>query len=757
MGDTKGNIRANGEVQSISFRLADCSSSRTVALELIIRGTPRRSAAIAHPTRLLIQWLASALVLVLGVSVPPFGLSSDFAAEFISLPLLRESEAESDSWVADVCDGSEAPTFRTPEFIPIDEPNEKLGYLIVRVVREGTGIPVVGIDVTVSSAPKILSSTPNDVEPRIQTTNTSGETEFVLPSSRDLAATVAIGDDSMHYFNVISPLAPGERKVVTITVARELVLAIQLLNASSKDPIEGADLYLEGVTPNIKPAGSTDENGVVTFQSIQTVGASVTFKKFGYESLVLDLSMSDFEHSGLITAWMTESAVLNIRVLTGGGTAAAGANIQIRALSAEQEKSQIPGDYIWRSWLDTWETVTDGLGTCVIEDLPPNRALTVWCDDSVVTAEPIFLAPRERRTLSLGSDLVSFSGKVVNKEGLPKPMGLVLVRSLGAKPALLTEDLAILQRFQTDMTGHFNLKGVAPGDYHLGPDPNSWGGRHIHRYPRIGVPLKVESGMRDVTIRLAEPVRIQGTCSFPASDFVLDDEPYDRIRIFARSINGSRGVKGGFFGEFDEASGSYVFGNKFDVGPLADDLYELQARTDSGVVLGSVQARGGSADAEIKLERGHDLYFRAQPDQPGRLLIRKKESGAPIFEHHFGQSEEPLFGLSAGEYEALFCPAGNSWAFVPSISVPFDQKQNVPLIPKRGGWLRVRISGGTANPTRVEVRLGELPVGRSLATKGSTVIFRVPAQSELSVYANSRFVRTVEFGPGQERKIEIDV
>jgi len=699
--------------------------------------------------------MVSLLALGLGAAIPLLAIPPELIDGGASPRLASAYILASAIRLPTQLEGGEASAIDSPHSASLDEPEDKLGTLVVRVLRKTSNEPVGGIDVTVASAPEMFSSTPSDVEPRVQTTKPNGEAEFEVPSARSLMTSVNLGNGSGRYTNFVEPLEAGERRVVTVTVANEPLLSIRVLDQSSKEPIEGAELYINSVVFDREASARTDKNGIAALQLAQNNHSFVTIQKQGYEPRMFAPSLADFEHSGLLTAWISESASLRVEVATGGGRPSVGESIRVCALPSEQETSQRLTNSPLQGMLDDWEGVTDERGVCVLEGLPANRALTVWCNESVATATPIILASGERRELSLGPELVTFTGRVIDESGSRESMKLVLVRSLGSNRALLSEDLAVLQHLRTDRDGNFSLTRVAPGDYHIGPDPNSFGGRRFFTYPRIGVPVKVETGMEDVVLRLDAPTDIHGTLSFMDSDNALGEGAFEQVQVFASAPGETGRVRGTLNREFNEATGTFsqFVGNEFSIGPLTNGPYEVRAETRFGIALGSTQAIGGSTDLELILERGHEIRFQAEPYQRGRLLLRKKEPGATVVENEFRNPDVPLFGLSAGDYEALFCPAGNSWAFLPSITVPAEEGKVIPLVPQSGGWLRVLVDGQSIVPARVDVRLGELVVGSSLAMPKSTIVFRVPATVGLSVYVNGELAGSAKLEPWQEQRI----
>ncbi len=378
-----------------------------------------------------------------------------------------------------------------------------------------------------------------------------------------------------------------------------------------------------------------------------------------------------------------------------------------------------------------WAAKTGADGVAVLEGLPARMPF-----DGVVsngreelwrTPSPLTFDPEESRAVEwkIGGGC-AIHGVVLEMDGRVVPRQAVCIQLMRVGgPTFFTpfEDDG-RRTIQSDDEGRFVFRGVAPGDWMVGPAPAPT------KFPKEVAPdepapfgqlvtIAPRTARTDVEVRLQRGLAIRGRVLAPSGNaakhaYVSAESADGHLRMSV-NMNGAEGL--------------------FVLGPLLDSEYVLRASAmDRFVDSDPVRARPGDTDVVLQLRAGGTL----------RGLVVDKETGAPVkakclLHPHtplvwdmrgVGTDENGVFevsGLDKGLYSFAATTTNGRIGLLSSIDVPAGSTvDGLRIEVEPGATVRVRYEGPRPF-TSFTLFAGEAAIGGDGITKGTDHSFLAPA------------------------------
>ena len=351
--------------------------------------------------------------------------------------------------------------------------------LIVQLLAKETGAPLAGLEVSVSEQragqdPGSIESSgltdATDAQGRLTLSERAGEALEIdiEPTEPSLAAKAHLE---------VPALAPHERREVVVTLATrlDLVWFARILDGTSQASLAGVRAGRVQESPfgeSLGEASVSASDGIVSlvFHSWRPSYARV--EREGYATAFVKLDSGHEQPSTACVVSLARAAALEAYLTAPDGAPCA--ELSLRVVPEALGRVQGDLDIALNELEPPFEGFTDARGRCVLENLPPGRALTIDVleNGQLLRHEEraLHLEPGERRELrwTVGAPC-TLVGLTLEADGSPARQvpvrlvpdnGLRLLRNFGEATA----------ETRSDGEGRFTLE-VGAGAWRVGPAP----------------------------------------------------------------------------------------------------------------------------------------------------------------------------------------------------------------------------------------------------------------------------------------------
>lgn len=682
-----------------------------------------------------------------------------------ALPGLVRSPAGGASNSATAASGApESGGQRTRRAGSIDPPEPRgLATVHVRAVSRGERRPLGPVRITARSWPVRVEETARAV----MTSDARGHATLDLPPGESFVLDVSGSEDRAARARVHLPaLMAGESREVVIELAtgERATYWGRVVRSEDGEPVDGAAARLFGGGPlastsplhppkELLAETSADAGGHFEFELPPSLGLVVELRAPGRSPGWVGV---DRNHSSLHDAELLEmraGAEVEARVLSPAGAPARDATLEI---VCELHRLSLPEGAWVLGPARTWTLRAEADGVLRARDLPTEVPLEarvlVSGEVRQVLAEPLVLAPRERRELTIElSEGASLTGRTEDSGGDAVP-GLDLwllpahraTRHAGGEGYFAIEDGAARPiALRADEDGRFAREGLGAGEWLLGVAPTSRVEAST-RIQRVVVPAR---GGVETVLEVHRDLRVEG--------LVLDarQRPADHAWVELRAA----GCSAPALRARADAAG------RFTLGPLSPGQFHVRARSAEGdsvspslpiVVPGSEElslclVETGSLAGMVVDDAGEATSSRVTVRRRGRTGSEPPGEVDVTWSQRDGTFR--FEALSLGSYDVVATTGSGECACARVEVAGAGVETVVVLTLDPGATLRLRHRGDAPDLEAVVVSAGKV-VASGRLTPGTTTAVFVPATS-CEVRAGGRTYGPFDLARGEERDV----
>lgn len=649
-----------------------------------------------------------------------------------------------------------------PDAIPAEPgPDDaEPGVLAVRVVEQGSGIPVAHVSVTLSpgghGGPRL-----NRARPRPDTGSTDEHGLVELEFSPGIEMVVSSAGDWLRdpWRLAVEPLSAGERRalVLELPLASHDLVVGRVVAAETGLPLpesrvavcerSGAWGFRDG-----RPMNARDR--VLAEVPVDTDGRFEI--RMSRQAMLIEVTapgralavrLHEPANAGApLVVPLELGATLEVELLGHAGhspgddhvVVRTGFHLLLQGTAAHAEMGEA-----------NWTARVGPDGRALLPGLPPRMPLDVSCrlpGESGWHAGPtVTLAPGEVRTVRIDLDAgAQVAGTVsVVDGGDPGSLAIWLEPGRdGQHPAFATLMRLGGRKTRTDAAGSFMFHDVPDGAWLVGPAPDTG-------FPPRAEVVHVEGGHADRAVRLVlrNDLTIRGRVVNEAG------EPVMGATVFAEGSDGFR------------SKDTTSFWGEYSVGPLTDASYTVRALgsrnlTDSK----AVEASPGASTVDLMLGRGGTIsgLLLDENSRPvsGRVMLVTETPGKSIplaMTEARSDGSFRLTGLPAASYRLSATASEGRVSATDGIRVGPGEETSVQLRLRAGAVLVLRgVAGGARTTFRVLDAEGVVASG---AIDGGTSAPEVVPAGSLRVeqWAEHGYelVTQVALAPGERREVAL--
>ncbi|HEX6886457.1 MAG TPA: carboxypeptidase-like regulatory domain-containing protein, partial [Planctomycetota bacterium] len=404
--------------------------------------------------------------------------------------------------------------------------SERSARLVVLVVAEGTRAPLAGVRLTLmpptGGSAQHVEDTHGSLE-RSPLTAEEGRVEFELPPGLELSlrgwgVSAFAGSAQL----AIDPMTPGEERTVVLALPTglDLVYHGRVLAAADRRPV--ADARVEVVRDDFVTGTVTGPDGSFELELPSWSKVDIQILAPGYASVLLEPGQGHERPETARVVLLARTASLRAQVLDASGAPVPDVLVRLSTHAYHLGIAHHGGVYVPRQPDPSWQVRTDALGTCELDELPPDVPLAValLAEGLPPRADlpPLALTAGEARevTWRLGTGC-RIEGRVVDERGAPvAEQRLWLVRAWMERPTYFEPHDSPVRRARSDAEGRFRMDDVAPGKWWLGPAAEARDASEDPVAPAAQlVEIATEELEAEVLVRIHRGLHLRGTVLGP--------------------------------------------------------------------------------------------------------------------------------------------------------------------------------------------------------------------------------------------------